>query len=220
MWKKLLQSTTFTKKKFHINDIFTYNICYILYIKFLKVHFMKKTYLSVALVIALGGSMLFTSCIGQFALSNKVLDWNKQVGSKFVNELVFFAFWVLPVYEVTMIADLLIINSIEFWSGSNPLSASTKVIDTENGRYLVDCDGKGYTIKSETTDEVVRLDFDQEEQTWSVNIDDKQYPFMTFVDDSHVKMITPNGDFQEVELNEQGVLAYSEIVSTQYMAQR
>ena len=37
--------------------------------------------------------------------------------SKFVNELVFFAFWILPVYEVSGLADLLVLNSIEFWSG-------------------------------------------------------------------------------------------------------
>lgn len=181
---------------------------------------MKKSYLSVALVLALGGSMLFTSCIGQFALTNKVMDWNKQVGSKFVNELVFFAFWVLPVYEVTAIADLLVINSIEFWSGNNPLTASTKVIDSENGRYLVDCDGRGYTITCERTNEQIRLDFDEAEQTWSINVDDQEYPFMTFVDDNHVKMITPQGDFQLVELSEQGVLAYSEMASSSFTAQK
>lgn len=181
---------------------------------------MKKTYLSVALVLALGGSMLFSSCIGQFALTNKVLDWNNQVGSKFVNELVFFAFWIIPVYEVTYLADLLVINSIEFWSGNNPISASTKVIDTENGRYLVVCDGNGYNITCETTGEVVRLDFSENDQTWSVNANGESYPFMTFVDDNTVKMITPNGDFQQVELSEQGVYAYSQIASSYMMAKR
>lgn len=180
---------------------------------------MKKTYLSVACVIALGGSMLFSSCIGQFALTNKVLAWNNQVGSKFVNELVFFAFWIIPVYEVTCLADLLVINSIEFWSGTNPMTASTKVIDTDTGRYYVNCDENGYTIKCENTGEIVRLDFDNEEQTWSVNLDGEIYPFMTFVDDNTVKMITPNGDFQNVDLSEQGVYAYSQ-VATQMMAKR
>ena len=61
---------------------------------------MKKHYISVAVVTALAGSMLFTSCIGNFALTRKLLGWNKQVGNKFVNELVFFAFWVIPVYEI------------------------------------------------------------------------------------------------------------------------
>lgn len=51
-----------------------------------------------------------------FSLTNKLLTWNRQVGSKFVNELVFFALWILPVYEVSGLADLLVLNSIEFWA--------------------------------------------------------------------------------------------------------
>ena len=58
---------------------------------------MKKTYLSVALVCLLSASILGSSCIGSFQLTNKLLTWNKQIGNKFVNELVFFAFWILPV---------------------------------------------------------------------------------------------------------------------------
>lgn len=151
---------------------------------------------------------MFTSCIGKFALTKKVMAWNNQVSNKFVNELVFIAFWVLPVYEVTSIADLLVINSLEFWSGSNPVEASTKVIDTDNGRYLVDCDGKGYTVTNETTGESARFNFDIDEQTWSINVGGEDMPFMTFVDNNHVKMIQADGSFRVVELNEQGVMAY------------
>ena len=86
---------------------------------------MKKTRLTVAIVCALMGSMMLPSCIGSFTLTNKLLSWNNQVGSKFVNELVFFAFWILPVYEVSALADVLVLNSIEFWSGSNPVAAGT-----------------------------------------------------------------------------------------------
>ena len=84
--------------------------------------------------------MLFSSCIGSFSLTNKLLAWNKTVGNKFVNELVFFAFWVLPVYEVSALADVLVLNSIEFWSGGNPVAKGTKVIEGQEGRYLVECD--------------------------------------------------------------------------------
>lgn len=56
---------------------------------------MKRKYLNVAVVIALSASFLSTSCIGRFQLTNKLLSWNQQVGNKFVNELVFFAFWIL-----------------------------------------------------------------------------------------------------------------------------
>ncbi len=175
---------------------------------------MKKKIIPVALILTLAGSMMFTSCIGKFALTNKVLSWNKQVSNKFVNELVFIAFWILPVYEVTSLADLLVINSIEFWSGSNPVACGTKKIDTEHGTYLVKCDGKGYDIIDDTTGQTVRLDFLEEEQTWAVNIDGEEHPFMTFVDENHVKMITPEGDFRVVELSSEGVMAYNAEVAT------
>ena len=98
---------------------------------------MKKSHFSLAIAIALACTLTFSSCIGSFALTNKVLNWNKQIGSKFVNELVFVAFWILPVYEITGIADVLVINSIEFWSGSNPVSANkTKVIDGKDRHFI------------------------------------------------------------------------------------
>ena len=102
-----------------------------------------------------------------------------------------FAFWILPVYEVTSIADLLVLNSIEFWSGNNPVEASTKVVDTDHGRYYIACDGKGYTVTSPNGDEM-RLDFDDESDTWAVATPNGEtYPFMTMIDENHVKMITP-----------------------------
>ena len=97
---------------------------------------MRKTSLTVAVVCALMGSMLLPSCIGSFTLTNKLLTWNRQIGNKFVNELVFFAFWVLPVYEVSALADVLVLNSIEFWSGSNPVASGTTVVEGNDGRYL------------------------------------------------------------------------------------
>lgn len=180
---------------------------------------MKKTYLTVAVVITLASSLMFTSCVGNFALTNKVLSWNKQVGSKFVNELVFFAFWILPVYELSALADLLVINSIEFWSGSNPISASTKVIEGQDGRYLVKCDKTGYTITSERDKSVVKLAFNDKDNSWAVEANGKSHTFMTFVDDTHVKMVTPNG-FQTVELSQAGVMAYQQLATSSHFAMK
>lgn len=182
---------------------------------------MKKIKLSVAAIMIAGSSMLMSSCIGSFSLTKSVLNWNNQVGHKFLNELVFVAFWILPVYEVTALADLIVLNSIEFWSGTNPMEASIRSIDTEQGRYLVICDGKGYTVRHEATGNECRFDFDVESQTWSVEKDGNAYPFMTFLDDTHVKMITPEGDFRVVELSRQGVMAYSAMIREQsFMASR
>lgn len=177
---------------------------------------MKKKTITVAMALCLSAAMLMPSCIGSFALTNKVLDWNRQVGNKFVNELVFFAFWILPVYEVTGLADLLVINSIEFWSGSNPMAQGRKVIDGEDGRYLVDVDATGYTITSENDGSVVRLDFDPADKSWDVVIpaSGERYELMTFVDDSHVSMPMPDGNRRVVEVSEQGVFAYSSTAIT------
>lgn len=169
---------------------------------------MKRHLIPVALIAALSLPM-FTSCIGSFSLTNKLLTWNHSIGSKVVNELVFVGFWILPVYEVSALADILVINSIEFWSGSNPMASGKKVIDGHDGRYIVECDGKGYTITSENDGSEVRLDFDVAQQTWSVAMPDgESLDFMTFVDDSHVKMPTADGSSVIVELSDEGLLAY------------
>lgn len=175
---------------------------------------MKKSHFSLAIAIALACTLTFSSCIGSFALTNKVLNWNKQIGSKFVNELVFVAFWILPVYEITGIADVLVINSIEFWSGSNPVSANnTKIIDGKDAKYLVKQDSKGYTITNLSDNTEMRFAFDETDNSWSIEANGESHKFMTFVDDNHVKMITPTGDFQTVELSQAGVYAYQQVAT-------
>ena len=174
---------------------------------------MKKSHFSLAIAIALACTLTFSSCIGSFALTNKVLNWNKQIGSKFVNELVFVAFWILPVYEITGIADLLVINSIEFWSGKPALSAETKIIDGKDARYEVSRDVAGYTITNLDSKETVRFDFNEADNSWSVSADGKTVKFMEFVDDTHVRMISPDGTFTPVELNQEGVFAYQQLAT-------
>lgn len=188
------------------------NISHYLTYQFTIIYEMKRKYFTVAVVLLSAGALFNSSCIGSFALSNKLLSWNKQVGNKFVNELVFFSFWILPVYEVSMLADVLVLNSIEFWSGNNPVAEGRSIIEGEDGRYIVDCDASGYTITSENDGSQVRLDFDTEEQSWSMTTGDETYPLFTFVDDSHVAMPAPDGTTTIVELSRQGVLAYEELV--------
>lgn len=178
---------------------------------------MKKKPILVSLLLSIAIILPLQSCIGNFALTNKVIAWNKQVGSKFINELVFFAFWVLPVYEVTSIADLIVLNSIEFWSGNNPVTASVKTIETEQGKYYIASDDKGYDITI-PNGKSIRLDFDSDNQTWSVINEGTAYPFMTMVDPQHVKMITPTGDFRLTELSEDGLQAYLKLNKDYFLA--
>ncbi len=177
---------------------------------------MKKLFLSAALAALLCSSM--TSCMGKFALTRNLYSWNEQISNKFVNEIVFVAFWILPVYEVCGIADLFVLNTIEFWSGDNPMTASTKAIDTDHGRYLVECDGKGYDITLESTGEKYRLDFAQETQTWSLQMNSTEYPLITFVDDCHVSVPLPDGRWQTIETTKEGLMAYQSLASSRMLA--
>ena len=123
----------------------------------------SKTFLVCA---TLSGSVLFSSCIGSFGLWNSLKDWNQGVSNKFVNELIFLAFHIVPVYEIAYLADVLVLNSIEFWSGSNPTASigEVKTVQGENGEYLVKTNENGYTITKKGEDKSVRFGLQQRKQ--------------------------------------------------------
>ena len=174
---------------------------------------MRKKHLILATVVALSASMMMQSCIGSFALFNKVKNWNDHVGDKFVNEIVFVAMWVLPVYELCFVADLFILNSIEFWSGENPaLTSEVKVVDGKDAKYLVARNEVGYTITNMTTKQITRFNFNAEDNSWSLENNGQEVKLFTFVDDTHVDVITRDGSYTRVELSQPGVLAYQELV--------
>ena len=173
---------------------------------------MRKKQLIIATVVALSASMMMQSCIGSFALFNKVKDWNDHVGDKFVNELVFVAMWILPVYELSFTADLFILNTIEFWSGTNPALAQTQVIDGKDAQYLVASNEDGYTITNMTTKQVTRFQFNAQDNSWSLVNNGQEVKLFNFVDDNHVNILTRDGSYTTVELSQPGVLAYQQLV--------
>ncbi len=174
---------------------------------------MRKKQFIVATVVALSASMMMQSCIGSFALFNKVKDWNDHVGSKFVNEVVFVAMWILPVYELCFAADLFILNSIEFWSGTNPaMTAQSQIIDGKDARYLVASNEQGYTITNMNTKQVTRFNFNAQDNSWSVENNGQEVKLFNYVDDTHVNVLTRDGSYTTVELSQPGVLAYQQLV--------
>ena len=182
---------------------------------------MKKKFIKVGVILALCGTMMMTSCIGSFQLTNKLPAWNKTIGNKFINELVFIAFWILPVYEVSGLADFLFINSIEFWSGTNPVACGKFQIEGNNGeKYIVECDGKGYNIKNDLYGTNLRLDFDAASQEWSTDINGERFVFLTFMDDTRVKLPLQNGETITLDANQDGVFAYQNSILLSDMASR
>ena len=174
---------------------------------------MKKKSFTLLVVAAICGSMMFTSCIGSYSLSNRLLSWNKTVGGKFVNELVFILLWCGP-YEITAFLDTFIFNAVEFWTGSNPMAdaGTVKTIETENGIYTVETKTDGYHIEKEGEEATLDFKFDEQNQTWSVSSNGEETKLMQYKDADEVVMFLPDGRTMDVELNAEGLTAFREVV--------
>lgn len=103
------------------------------------------------LAVAAMGLVASTGCIGSFQLTRKVYSWNKSVSSdKFVQELVFLGLNIVPVYGIATFADAVFANSVEFWTGTNPVASARTI--RPDGTTLIQhaettADGKTLTIE-------------------------------------------------------------------------
>ena len=79
-------------------------------------------------LLGLGG------CWGSFSLTGKVYDWNGSFGSKWASWAVFLVFIILPVYGTLLFLDAIVFNTIDFFSGKNPIKRSA---DLGRGHRLV-----------------------------------------------------------------------------------
>ena len=131
---------------------------------------MKKRILNVA-VLALTGSMLLSSCIGSFSLLNKFAHWEMNATSNhFINGIL--GIILLPVAGICSTVDVIVLNTIEFWTGENPIAANigkTKNVMGEDGlMYAVKTLKNGYEI-TKPNGEVVVFSYNKKENAWYMN---------------------------------------------------
>ena len=168
---------------------------------------MKKSFKFSALLLS--ATILLSSCIGSFGLTNKVKDWNEGLGDKFVNELVFVCMHIVPVYPIAIFADAVVLNSIEFWTGNNPMASNvgeTKIVTNTAGEDIqITTTEKGYNLSN--GEQEMQLVFDEAEKTWSAVYDNESVKLMQFTGDNSAQMFTINGNSMNVTLDEAGVNA-------------
>jgi Domain of unknown function (DUF3332) len=83
-----------------------------------------------------------TACIGRMATSGVVRKFNLSVAeSKWGRELVFLCLYIIPVYPIAGAIDLIIVNSIEFWTGTNPIDGGERLARAGDTRHVVSADG-------------------------------------------------------------------------------
>jgi hypothetical protein len=110
---------------------------------------------TIALSVLLAFVPLASACFGSFNLTRKAYQFNKSVSQdKWVRWLVFLA--VSPIYPLAGVVDMVFANSVEFWSGNNPISAKLEpqtavgpngevasLIPIENGARIVLTEASG-----------------------------------------------------------------------------
>ena len=96
---------------------------------------MKKRILCIILIVFIMG-MSFTGCNGQYVLWNKAHPFFSNLGGKWVGAVVNWICWIVPVYAICFFGDIIILNVIEFWSGSNPMALNTLEQTDENGTRI------------------------------------------------------------------------------------
>lgn len=80
---------------------------------------MKKLVLAVVLSL----TFLATGCLGPNNLHNTIRNWNAEVTEQdWINEGIFIGLTVFPVYGIAYLGDILIFNTIDYWSGKNPIN--------------------------------------------------------------------------------------------------
>jgi Domain of unknown function (DUF3332). len=176
---------------------------------------MKKTKIIVATVLA---SLIMSSCIGSFKLTNQLLDWNKDIGGKFANEVVFVAFHVVPIYPVCYLADVLVLNSVEFWNDGDAFAMkSGDIREVEHNGIAYKITKKRTSFKVEQVDDqsvFAEFSYDRMKKSWRLKSDNYNEEILRFLDDNKVEVSIPNSKKQVFDINEQGIAELNSIVNS------
>ena len=66
-------------------------------------------------------ALVASGCFGPFNLTRRLYHWNAEVGDQWEREIVFLLLALTPVYGLATVADAVVFNSMEFWTGKNPV---------------------------------------------------------------------------------------------------
>mgnify|MGYP002627221999 CR=1 FL=1 len=169
---------------------------------------MKKNYFKVATCLLVCSCLLSSCMVGSWSLFNKYAEWQTNMtDNKYVNAVVGLVLGAVC-YPVCSLVDALVINTMEFWSGSNPLASNigkTQNVVGQDGRiYAVKTLKNGYEVKS-PTGELTLFTYNKKDNSWSMSQNGITKEVFRFNEDGKSIKVEMNGESRDFTLNEQGV---------------
>lgn len=175
---------------------------------------MKKSFKMVAALLS--ACIVMSSCMGSFDLTKKIYKWNEGVGDKWVNEIVFVAMNIIPVYSITLFVDAVVLNSVEFWTGNKPLAnnGEVKVVKNSKGEEItIVANENGYNVSNGET--AMNLIFDETDNSWSVEYNNTVNKLVS-INGNNAQLYMLNGETMNVTLDEAGVAMARQMVMGDY----
>ncbi len=172
---------------------------------------MKRVFKAAALVLLLAvTSQSFVSCIGSYGLFKTVTRWNKGM-NKWVGTGIHILFYIIPVYEVCLLADIFVFNTIEFWLGSNPFAMAPgekriKLVTRGEDTYQLTATQNRMDIKAlsgKNKGKTESIIFNPKNHSWYLMAGGKSYKVMKMdpANRESVKVFYPDGKTEMVNVN-------------------
>jgi hypothetical protein len=152
---------------------------------------------------ALSMTLLSTSCLGSFSAFNSLRDWNDGLTSnKFLDNLIFWALNIVPVYGLFMAGDVLFFNVLEFWTGSNPIAMAegdeevqyaevngqkVKMTATQNQFHIE-------VLSGENQGETLEMVYTPENKTWNALDENGEFIKLASMEEGFYMVYTPEGE--------------------------
>lgn len=120
--------------------------------------FSPRTLRVFAIAAVVSTASLSGGCYGSFGMTRAIYRGNGRItGSTILNSIVMIVLIIIPVYQISLIVDIIILNSVEFWTGET--LDTSKVQELPDGSKMVLAPGAtaDEAILTVTKDDVVTM---------------------------------------------------------------
>lgn len=168
--------------------------------------------ITAALVATVFLWLAMPGCYGGFVLFHKIHKWNGTLQDKWVKSIVHAVLWIVPVYGFCLFVDLVVLNTIEFWTGSNPLAMKEgemeeQIVAQGSETYRIRATRNRFDVEviaGEKTGMKRALVYAESEKAWYVEGDNFRIRVITHdqVDPTNVNIFMPDGTVENRNLAE------------------